>query len=308
MARARNIKPSFFTNEELVELPFEFRLLFIGLWTLADREGRLEDRPKRIKMAIFPADNVDVDAGLSALQESGFILRYAATGIRVIQVLNFAKHQNPHIREAVSELPSPDQHSASTVQAPDQHSASHADSLNPYSLNPESGEQAASTTFTGVAREEPPPAALPDEPRKATTPEPEPTRRGIVCRLLRQAGVSDAAPHQLTDETWDQILGKRTNEEIVEFAKTKVSARQGLRTSLRYLAPGLLEDPQPISTGPPAGARASPRGMTREESRRIAASTRLSDFRAACAAEQQEKTDDDSRTIDAGAADTRLLG
>ena len=62
MARARNIKPSFFTNEDLVELPFEDRLLFIGLWTLADREGRLEDRPKRIKMAVFPADNVDVDA------------------------------------------------------------------------------------------------------------------------------------------------------------------------------------------------------------------------------------------------------
>jgi hypothetical protein len=70
MARARNIKPSFFTNEELVELPFSTRLLFIGLWTLADREGRLEDRPKRIKMAIFPADNIDVDAALGELESS----------------------------------------------------------------------------------------------------------------------------------------------------------------------------------------------------------------------------------------------
>ena len=69
MARARNIKPSFFTNEDLVELPFEDRLLFIGLWTLADREGRLEDRPKRIKMAVFPADNVDVDASLARSEE-----------------------------------------------------------------------------------------------------------------------------------------------------------------------------------------------------------------------------------------------
>ena len=31
MARARNIKPGFFTNDELVELPFATRLLFIGL-------------------------------------------------------------------------------------------------------------------------------------------------------------------------------------------------------------------------------------------------------------------------------------
>ena len=32
MARARNIKPSFFLNEDIVELPCEARLLFIGLW------------------------------------------------------------------------------------------------------------------------------------------------------------------------------------------------------------------------------------------------------------------------------------
>lgn len=39
MARARNIKPSFFKNEDLADLnPFD-RLLFIGLWCLADREG-----------------------------------------------------------------------------------------------------------------------------------------------------------------------------------------------------------------------------------------------------------------------------
>jgi len=39
MARSRNIKPGFFKNDHLVELPFEYRLLFAGLWTLADREG-----------------------------------------------------------------------------------------------------------------------------------------------------------------------------------------------------------------------------------------------------------------------------
>ena len=48
MARARNIKPGFFANDLLVDLPFEVRLLFIGLWTIADRAGRLCDRPKKI--------------------------------------------------------------------------------------------------------------------------------------------------------------------------------------------------------------------------------------------------------------------
>ena len=64
--RARNLKPGFFKNEDLAELPFEGRLLFAGLWCLADREGRLEDRPKRIKAEIFAFDSVDVDKLLSS--------------------------------------------------------------------------------------------------------------------------------------------------------------------------------------------------------------------------------------------------
>ena len=145
MARARNIKPSFFTNEDLVELSFETRLLFIGLWTLADRAGRLEDRPKRIKMAVFPADSVDVERGLADLEEAKFIDRYEAEGKLCIQIINFLKHQNPHIKEAPSTLPerkSTDkergEHGASTVQARCSNSASPADSLIPDSLIPDS--------------------------------------------------------------------------------------------------------------------------------------------------------------------------
>ena len=43
--RTRLLKPGFFMNEELARLPVRARLLFAGLWCLADREGRLEDRP-----------------------------------------------------------------------------------------------------------------------------------------------------------------------------------------------------------------------------------------------------------------------
>lgn len=138
MPRARNIKPGFFKNEELVELPFEYRLLFIGLWMLADRAGRMEDRPKRIKMEVFPADDIDIDAGLSALQSSGFVIRYQVGEGRYIQVLNFEKHQSPHIKETASLLPAPDEHDTSTVQAPDKPDTNPPDSLNPSSLNPSS--------------------------------------------------------------------------------------------------------------------------------------------------------------------------
>lgn len=131
MSRARNLKPAFFKNEDLAELPFEYRLLFQGLWCLADREGRLENRPKRIKAELFPYDDVDVDCGLDSLEASGFIQRYPAGESTYIQVVAFSRHQNPHCKEVASTIPAPCQHSAST-----------ADSLNPQpdSLNPMAGD------------------------------------------------------------------------------------------------------------------------------------------------------------------------
>lgn len=118
MSRARNIKPGFFRNADLVELPMEARLLFIGLWTLADRSGRLEDRPKQIKMEIFPADSVDCDAAINLIVQTGMLERYEVDGKRYLQVVNFCKHQNPHRDEKASTIPEPVKHGASTMQAP----------------------------------------------------------------------------------------------------------------------------------------------------------------------------------------------
>ena len=144
MARARNIKPGFFRNADLAELSVEARLLFIGLWTIADREGRLDDRPKQIKMEIYPADSFDVDALLNELAATDMLMRYSVGGKRYIQVVNFCRHQNPHKDERPSTIPPPDvtppddvtppaaEHHASTVQAPCSHSANtvHAPCLN----------------------------------------------------------------------------------------------------------------------------------------------------------------------------------
>lgn len=131
MARSRNIKPGFFENVDLAELSVYARLLFIGLWTLADREGRLEDRPKQIRFKLMPYDDFDPDTTLQQLHDSGFILRYQADGANYIQVTNFLKHQTPHCKEKESIIPAPDLHQTSTVQTP-------PDSLIPDSLIPDS--------------------------------------------------------------------------------------------------------------------------------------------------------------------------
>lgn len=106
MARARNIKPAIMANEELAEMEPLARLLFVYLWMLADREGRLEDRPKRIAAQAFPYDRAaDVGAMLDQLHKAGFIARYAAGDVAVIQICNFHKHQAPHGTEKDSQLP-----------------------------------------------------------------------------------------------------------------------------------------------------------------------------------------------------------
>lgn len=103
VARARNIKPGLFKNEILGVADPLYTLLFEGLWLLADRAGRLEDRPLRIKAEVFPyRDGLDVVAMLSWLESNGFIRRYAANGLALIQITEFAKHQNPHKNEPLS--------------------------------------------------------------------------------------------------------------------------------------------------------------------------------------------------------------
>lgn len=107
MARARNIKPALFKNEVLGVADPMLTLLFEGLWLLADREGRLEDRPLRIKGELFPyREGLDMEALLGWLATNGFIVRYQVDGKRYIEIDNFVKHQNPHRNEPESEIPS----------------------------------------------------------------------------------------------------------------------------------------------------------------------------------------------------------
>jgi hypothetical protein len=105
MARSRNIKPGLFKNEILGEADPLLTLLFEGLWCLADREGRLENRPRRIKAETFPYREFDVSIGLQWLMDKLFIVMYEVDGEQYIQVNNWEKHQNPHHKEVPSIIP-----------------------------------------------------------------------------------------------------------------------------------------------------------------------------------------------------------
>lgn len=176
MARARNIKPGFYKNEDLAECSIWARFIFPGLWMLADREGRLEDRPKRIKGELLPYDGGEVEPLLAELSQRGFIVRYEVDGRRFIQISKFSQHQAPHVREQASTIPAPPDIEQSTSKAvPSTNlgnggpSPGSPDSLNPSSLNPDSPSSVPDGTVVGKA--DPPPPEVPKR-RKAKNSEP----------------------------------------------------------------------------------------------------------------------------------------
>lgn len=108
--RIRTIKPEFFTHEELYEAEAKtklpLRLAYVGLWCVADRDGRFRWQPRRLGVQIMPYDSVDFDAVMEALLAAGFVDRYGEEGEFGV-IPSFSRHQCINAREAVSKLPDP---------------------------------------------------------------------------------------------------------------------------------------------------------------------------------------------------------
>lgn len=106
--RSRNIKADFFKDERVGDLSFMTRLLFIGLWCFADRDGKFELSLKRIKIEIFPYDNLsyeDIHRELTVIERTGRIRLYEVNGEQYGIIVNFSDHQKPHHTEKKSQIP-----------------------------------------------------------------------------------------------------------------------------------------------------------------------------------------------------------
>jgi len=170
VARIRTIKPEFFLDDELAELPIVSRMLFIGMWTLCDCEGRLEDRPKRIKAQILPFDDCDVSAALDGLHEAGFIVRYESAGGKYISVPNFRKHQRLSGIEAqsISAIPPPERAKEAqeiAIEAIEKQSRSNEEAANVQEGKGKEGKGRERKEQVH-ADPEPTPSADPEKPKK----------------------------------------------------------------------------------------------------------------------------------------------
>jgi len=109
--RIRTIKPEAFKDEDLWFLEEETGLpifrAYTGLWCAADREGRFEWRPLRLKSDILPYWEGDFSRVLDALATRGFIVRYACGTREYGWIPKLKAHQCFNNREADSTLPAP---------------------------------------------------------------------------------------------------------------------------------------------------------------------------------------------------------
>ena len=106
MARIRTVKPDFWTDEKLTECSMSARLLFIGTWNFADDKGNLQASAKKLKMQIFPADNIDCQPLLDELITHGLLIEYSVNGENYLNIKNFTRHQVIN-RPSHSDIPQP---------------------------------------------------------------------------------------------------------------------------------------------------------------------------------------------------------
>ena len=105
--RIRSLKPELWQDEKIGNLSRDARLLFIGLVTMADDEGRLRALPALILGHVFPYDTDalrKLEQWLEEISDSGLITRYTVGGTPYVELMGWRKHQVIN-RPTPSELP-----------------------------------------------------------------------------------------------------------------------------------------------------------------------------------------------------------
>jgi len=273
MARIRTIKPEFFIHEGLADLSPLHRLLFIGLWTQADCAGRLQDRPRRLKVALLPYDECDIDRMLSDLDERGFVVRYEVEGERFVSIPSFAEHQRMSGSEAQAEigLPPPPpkrKHRGSAEEAPEKHFGTLEGKGKEGKGKEGSGEENSSppSTLELLPQEPPLPNDDPEQrvydcwrqlwsPRAMTKVDKK--RRDLITKRLRERSEEDLLD-SLRGWKHDPWVERPSNAKLEQLLRDAGQVEKGLelldKASPRALA-GRQSDAPPTPCGLPGCER-----------------------------------------------------
>ena len=115
MARKRMIDPSMWTHERFMELSVNARLLFIGMISHADDEGRGRAAAVSLKAQVFPGDPIEPGEILTLLEEvrrARFAVIYG--GGKYYSLPGWKDHQTVN-RPYPSKLPEPSQEESNSM-------------------------------------------------------------------------------------------------------------------------------------------------------------------------------------------------
>ena len=111
MANRRMISSELFLDDVFINLDDITRLVWIGLIVaVADDQGRMQDNYLLIRSQIFPADTKNparIATSIDTLIKEGLLHRYSKKGKKLLQIVNWWKHQTPSWASA-SAYPAPD--------------------------------------------------------------------------------------------------------------------------------------------------------------------------------------------------------
>lgn len=110
MPRIRTLKPELWQSPQVMRLHHSARLLFIGLITQADDQGRGSADPLKIRATIYPCDDVthgDIECWLDLLAEVGLAEFYETANRGPVYVLTGWKRNQKIDKAKASTFPDP---------------------------------------------------------------------------------------------------------------------------------------------------------------------------------------------------------
>ena len=236
MARNRMIRPEFFVDDKIAELSPWARLLFIGLWTVADRDGRMKYNQRVIGAQVFPHDEIEVAPLFAELLDRQLIQTYEAEGVKVLCIPNFRKHQKVHPHEPSANLPEPPEsmsrQSSDTVTAEQQQCHDSAVTMSELRREMSLLSKPSSTSTSTSTSSPKPESKTPPPPARADGPATDGVDTGQLCTDWVRANISRwpengnefAATHALQQEILQRARDRPGGFEPREYLE-RASAR-----------------------------------------------------------------------------------
>jgi hypothetical protein len=194
--RIRSVKPESLKDEELWDAEMQTGLplfrAFVGLWCQADRRGRFEWRPRKLKSEVLPYWEGEFERVLDALTTCGFLVSYVVGERRYGWLPTFEKHQFINGKEPESRLPAP----------PDWEAIPDASRVTHTSNTCEAREAHAPIQIPSRSLPDPAPDPGPDPDARAEAPEPS------ALQAKAQAYLDDSNSTAMahgTPDVWPEV-------------------------------------------------------------------------------------------------------